>query len=165
MQLSIAETVPEPIEFVAKGTPVPQGSHSVKMVRGKPILIDRADMQTKTQPSGRLTRWRTIVGWAARRAMEGRRPFACAVALDVEFVIKRPSSHYTSKGALTSSAPPYPGKPDLSKLIRAVEDAMTGIVYADDAQVVCYRGIRKRYGAAGGTAGARIRIEAYAETA
>ena len=36
-------------------------------------------------------------------------------------------------------------KPDLSKLIRSTEDAMTGILYADDAQVVSIEA-RKHYG-------------------
>ena len=36
-------------------------------------------------------------------------------------------------------------KPDLSKLIRSTEDAMTGIVYADDAQIVEMT-VKKHYG-------------------
>ena len=36
-------------------------------------------------------------------------------------------------------------RPDLSKLIRATEDALTGIIYADDAQIVDIRA-KKEYG-------------------
>ena len=36
---------------------------------------------------------------------------------------------------LRSSAPRAPGRPDLDKLCRAALDAMTGVVYVDDAQV------------------------------
>lgn len=36
-------------------------------------------------------------------------------------------------------------KPDLSKLVRAIEDALTGIIYTDDAQIVCIHA-SKHYG-------------------
>jgi Holliday junction resolvase RusA-like endonuclease len=36
-------------------------------------------------------------------------------------------------------------KPDVLKLARAVEDALTGILYRDDAQIVT-EVLRKRYG-------------------
>ena len=36
-------------------------------------------------------------------------------------------------------------RPDLSKLIRATEDALTGIIYADDAQIVDIHA-KKEYG-------------------
>ena len=36
-------------------------------------------------------------------------------------------------------------RPDATKLVRAVEDALTGLVWRDDAQVVIQT-VRKRYG-------------------
>ena len=33
--------------------------------------------------------------------------------------------------------PLAPGKPDIDKLLRALLDAMTGVVYVDDSQVAC----------------------------
>jgi len=35
--------------------------------------------------------------------------------------------------------------PDLSKLARSTEDALTGVVWADDARVTAYRRLEKRY--------------------
>lgn len=59
--------------------------------------------------------------------------------LQVDFHFRRPASHLTSKGALTKSAPLFPtGRQigDTDKLIRSVCDALTGITWYDDSQVV-----------------------------
>lgn len=37
-------------------------------------------------------------------------------------------------------------RPDLSKLVRAAEDSLTGIVYKDDSQIVRYGKTEKHYG-------------------
>ena len=67
------------------------------------------------------------------------------VRLELLFFVARPKSHYNAKGQLLKSAPEYPTKkPDLLKLARAVEDALTGIVYAGDEQIVT-ENLRKRY--------------------
>ena len=56
----------------------------------------------------------------------------------------RPKSHYGKRGLLPSS-PDYPaGMPDIDKLARAALDAMTGVVWSDDAQVSDLR-VRKDY--------------------
>ena len=53
------------------------------------------------------------------------------------FYMPRPKGHFNSRGQIKPSAPPYPiSRPDTSKLFRAVEDALTGVIWADDAQVV-----------------------------
>ena len=68
-------------------------------------------------------------------------PFAAKhvpVSMTLDFYIKKPDS--VPKKRQHPSV-----KPDLSKLIRSTEDAMTGILYADDAQVVDIRS-RKHYG-------------------
>ena len=59
--------------------------------------------------------------------------------LRVDFHFRRPKSHLTSKGALTKAAPLFPtGRQigDTDKLIRSVCDALTGICWYDDSQVV-----------------------------
>ena len=59
--------------------------------------------------------------------------------LQVDFHFRRPQSHLTSKGALTKQAPLFPaGRQigDTDKLIRSVCDALTGITWYDDSQVV-----------------------------
>ena len=56
-------------------------------------------------------------------------------ALMVVYVFRflRPKSHYNKKG-LKPSAPKYHTKmPDATKLVRATEDALTGIIWTDDS--------------------------------
>lgn len=67
------------------------------------------------------------------------------LALGLCFFITRPKSHFGKRGLLPS-APEFPtGKPDALKLARAVEDALTGVVWRDDAQIVREE-ITKQYG-------------------
>lgn len=72
-----------------------------------------------------------------------------ALVLTLTFYRPRPRSHYGSgrnSAILKLSAPPYPTtRPDVLKLARAVEDALTGVVWRDDAQIV-EEHLRKRYG-------------------
>jgi len=62
------------------------------------------------------------------------------ISLLLTFYFCRPKSHFkTRKGVRTlkESAPAFKtGKPDCTKLARAVEDALTGIVWKDDSQIV-----------------------------
>lgn len=54
-----------------------------------------------------------------------------------KFIRLRPKSHFTKTGALRKGAPEYPTtKPDATKLWRSTEDALTGIVWTDDARIV-----------------------------
>lgn len=83
--------------------------------------------------------WKTDVAKAARAAMSGP-PLDGPLCLTIDFYLPRPKGHYgTGSNAreLRRQAPAYPTvRPDLTKLIRAVEDALTKIVWHDDAQVV-----------------------------
>ena len=65
------------------------------------------------------------------------------VALHVTFVVRRPKSHYgTGRNArqVKATAPWYVAtRPDLDKQVRAIGDALLGIVYQDDGQVASLR--------------------------
>ncbi len=77
---------------------------------------------------------------AAARAYYKYEPLDAAVHLELQFRMPRPKSHYrTGRNAhlLKSSAPLHHAvKPDLTKLVRSTEDALTGIIWRDDAQVI-----------------------------
>jgi len=113
------------------GVPVPQGS---KKVIGRNV-IEMAD--------ARLRSWRQDVAGNAKQAMEGASPYIEPVDVRLMFWLPRPRNHYgTGRNAekLKSSAPVAPAvHPDLDKLTRAVLDALTGIVFHDDKQVVGLR--------------------------
>lgn len=89
--------------------------------------------------------WKLQVAQVAGEAW--RQPLAdYPVALVLEFTLVRPKSHRAKSGMLRSGAPRLPmGRPDALKLARTVEDALTGVVWRDDAQVV-WETIVKRYG-------------------
>lgn len=54
----------------------------------------------------------------------------------IVFYLARPQKHFDRLG-LRPDAPPAPmGKPDVDKLQRALLDALTGIVFEDDARIV-----------------------------
>ena len=121
------------ITFFVPGEARPAGSKKAfhHKTTGKLIVTDDSG------PSGKA--WRETVARIARRSYRGK-PLEGALVLELLFVVERPQSHFrTGKnaGLLKVSAPVYPAvKPDSTKLTRAVEDALKGITWGDDAQIV-----------------------------
>jgi Holliday junction resolvase RusA-like endonuclease len=78
--------------------------------------------------------------------------------LEVEVVLPRPLSHRRKDGSTAPGAPRYPiTKPDATKMLRAVEDAMTGIAWLDDAQIV-RQVVTKRYAESDEKPGAKVTV-------
>jgi len=127
------------VSFVVDGEPATQGSMR-SLGKGRPTIDSNRD---KLEP------WRATVAARAREAFGDRPPLAGAVELDVAFVFARPKAHYRTgrhAGELKPSAPVYCDKrPDLDKLLRAIGDALTGVVLVDDGLIVELRS-RKFYG-------------------
>ena len=69
--------------------------------------------------------------------------------LHITFFRTRPAGHYgtgRNSGVVKKSAPSHPvTKPDTTKLLRGAEDALTGILYRDDAQI-CQQIVSKEWG-------------------
>ena len=101
------------IQFRAEGIPVPQGS--MKVINGRVL---------HSQGSA-LAVWRSTIAWSAKQA--GAIPVADPIQMTLVFIMSRPK---TVKREFPSVAP------DLDKLIRAALDALTGVAYLDDGQVV-----------------------------
>lgn len=81
-------------------------------------------------------------------------PADVPVALQVCFYYRRPEGHFgtgANAGKLRGAAPEFMlQKPDVSKTIRCLEDALTGKLYADDKQICDYLPpFGKRYSADG----------------
>jgi Holliday junction resolvase RusA-like endonuclease len=87
----------------------------------------------------RLHPWRNDVAKAALDEMSERPLFVGPVSVAARFTFPRPKSHFGSgrnAAVLKASAPTWVTKaPDLDKLMRALGDALTGIVVRDDAQI------------------------------
>ena len=123
------------------GDPAPQGSLSSFKSHSTGKIV------TPQKPSVRTWRDRIAAYVAAERI--GQELVHEAVCTYIKFFVKRPKSHYgtgSNSGQVRRSAPKVPsGRPDLDKLERALNDALTGILWQDDAQVVtCQK--HKRYG-------------------
>jgi Holliday junction resolvase RusA-like endonuclease len=114
------------IEFTVPGLAAPQGSkRAVRLKNGRIALLES---------SARVKPYRAVFALAARQAWVDP-PSTGIVAVELLFQFPRPASHLTRSGVVRPSAPAAPGRPDLDKLCRAALDAMTMIVYCDDAQV------------------------------
>ncbi len=112
------------IDFVVCGRAVPQGSL-------KAVTLPKFKHSILVSDNPKLRAWRKKVRAAAKAAM---RNYGLQIAdkdtpliLQAQCCFKRPKS-VTRKFMTT--------KPDASKLLRAIEDALTGVVYVDDAQLV-----------------------------
>ena len=85
--------------------------------------------------------WRDAVRAASLLAYKGS-PLNGPCRVEYIFYFNRPRAHFGSgknSQVLKPSAPKHhTKKPDLTKLIRSTEDALTGIVWADDSQCVEY---------------------------
>lgn len=110
------------ISFAVEGTPAPKGSmRAFRTKRGKVAV---------THDNERTRLWEDAVAYHARRAMSYARrflPYVGAMEVVLTFLLPRPKTvkcaHPTAKN-------------DLDKLTRTVLDALTGIVWEDDGQVV-----------------------------
>jgi Holliday junction resolvase RusA-like endonuclease len=83
--------------------------------------------------------WKHVVAYSARQVYQGPL-LEGPLRFTATFYRPRLQGHYGSgKNAskLKASAPEYPTtKPDVLKLARAAEDALTNVVWRDDAQIV-----------------------------
>jgi Holliday junction resolvase RusA-like endonuclease len=112
-------------------------------------MIYKACQKTRailTSDNADLKKYRKAVADAATRAIKiAGLPIpliekTTAVKISLHFVFLRPESVKAHKR-------PYPVvKPDIDKLMRAVLDSLTGVVYVDDSQVVEGGKITKMYG-------------------
>ncbi len=141
------------ITFVVFGKPMTQGStRTVPVKDGKGGFRKRPDGRLMLIPihdkGKELKAWRQEVASAARKAYSGPLLIG-AVAVVFIFERPRPKGHYgtgRNAGTIKASAPSHPTtKPDTVKLARAVEDALTGVLWGDDAQV-CGHELYKSWG-------------------
>lgn len=129
--------------LIVYGQPAPQGSKRFLGSKngGRGIVVESSK---KVKP------WREAVKYEALSARHGAPPIDEPVYVRMVFTFHRPASHYrTGRNAdlLRTGAPHRPcGIPDLSKLARSTEDALTDAgVWKDDARVVEYDRLAKVY--------------------
>lgn len=115
------------IEIKAVGLAQPQGSKSARVVKGRAIMTEGFGDGPRRRKA-----WREAVADSARAWVTEHpehQPYDGPIAVDILFLLPRP--------ATAPKRVQYPmRKPDLSKLIRSVEDSMSKILYTDDARIV-----------------------------
>lgn len=125
----------------------------VAQPRGSKTPGRRADGSVFVRDDNPKSRdWMKTVSRTAAAAMfqASKRPTGKPVLLAVTVYRTRPQGHFgTGKNAaeVKPGAPAYPAtKPDTTKLVRGIEDALNEVVWTDDAIVVDQRN-SKRWGA------------------
>ncbi len=126
------------ISFFVPGLPKTAGSKRAFIPKGWKRAIITDDCKGSKD-------WRgDIKAMASSKAPE--QLLAGALSLDLRFVLPRPKAHLNSHGAVKSNAPGWHiKKPDVLKLARAVEDALTGVLWQDDSQIAVET-LHKAYG-------------------
>lgn len=132
-----------PIIIQVQGVPQPAGSKRGFAMKRKGM--GWTDSSGKfagrviiTDANAKSRDWKGTVSQEAAIAMAGTNlPLLTSpLELCVTFQMPRIKGHYRSNGELKPGAPKYHTvRPDATKLIRGVEDALTGIVWADDSQI------------------------------
>ena len=120
------------IEFFVPGIPATAGSKKgfLNKKTGRVMIVPASNKQKP---------WMNTVTFFARQQYTG--PLLKGpLKLEIEFRLLRPKSHYgtgRNSGVLKAlyGSPYHHKRPDLTKFLRAVEDALTGFVWFDDAQV------------------------------
>ena len=134
--------------FFVAGRPAPQGS-KISLGRGR-----------FKESSPYLDAWRNDVRNAASKHF-GEALIDGPVLAEYIFMFKRPKNHYISNNPdrpLKHDAPFWVAKmPDLDKLQRSANDALTGVIWVDDSQVVATLS-QKRFTMVGACEGAYIHI-------
>ena len=138
--------ISSPIRFFVAGEPVPEGSTKAFVVNGKPCI---------THGNPNMDKWRQRIATEAQHASEGRwfipkrEGINDGASIEIEFLIPRPKS--VREGAQPTK------RPDVDKLARAALDALTGVLFDDDSQVLSLSA-RKVYQAAGSSPGAMVTV-------
>ena len=119
-----------PVTFTVLGPAALKGSTVSFIRRGRVV----------TKPDCRaLWPWTQACGWAARQAKVPLAPKGTGVTVEVVYELPRPTRTVGRTHPCV--------RPDVDKLARALLDALTGIAYEDDGQVVALH-VLKIYGPA-----------------
>lgn len=147
------------ISFFVEGTPAPGGSKNAFALKkggvytGRVAISDAGGQKNKD--------WRKVVATVGRMQYGGKPLLTSALRVSMLFVMKRPGTHFGSKGGhpyLREDAPVHHvQKPDATKLLRAAEDALTGVIWVDDATIVSVTS-EKKWAKPGHKAGCLITI-------
>lgn len=128
----------DPLSFSVVGRPQTAGSKVSVPTAGGPRVIESGSKESRLAKRT----WRGDLRDAALSAIGDREgwPADGPMAVNVVFAFHRPKTHYgtgRNERVVKYSAPAsHCQDPDVSKVWRAAEDALTGIVWTDDNRIV-----------------------------
>jgi crossover junction endodeoxyribonuclease RusA len=119
------------VEITVYGNPAPQGSK-------KFVGLAKSGRGIMVESSKKVKPWRQDVKAAAIAVRNGSEPIDGPIVVRMVFTLPKPLSAPKRKRT-------YPDKkPDLSKLVRSTEDALTDAgIWRDDARVIGYQRLAK----------------------
>ncbi len=122
--------------FTILGDPRGQGRPRTAVIKGHAVVYDsKEDRENK----GNI---RAQVASQAPHCFEKGKP----LRLSISAFFGRPQSHFRTNGQVKDSAPVFhTSRPDADNVMKAVKDALKGVCWHDDAQIVEER-IGKVYG-------------------
>lgn len=121
----------QPLVIVVFGSPAPQGSK-------KFVGVAKSGRGIMVESSKRVKPWRADVKEAAEKARNGAAPLDGPLVARIVFTLPKPASAPKRRRLFAMR------KPDLSKLLRSTEDALTDAgAIADDARIVEYSRLAK----------------------
>ena len=128
------------IRFTVPGQPVGKGRpRAFRMGKGVRMFTPEKTVS-----------YESLVATAAHAAMEGRAPILTACEATMEIRLQVPASWSKKKQAQALDGLMFPTKkPDVDNVVKAIFDALNGIVWGDDVQVV-WLAVSKSYGATPG---------------
>lgn len=135
------------VSFVVYGAAAPQGSKKEVGKYGK--SHKRAGQAIMVESSKKVAPWRQNVAAIAADATgfpdSEWEPLCGALVVDFVFTMWKPATFPRSAVDLRRLHGHMTSYPDVSKLARSTEDAMTKIVWHDDARICGYRRLHKFY--------------------
>jgi Holliday junction resolvase RusA-like endonuclease len=131
------------LHVVVYGSSKPAGSKRAFRWKAK----DGRSGVSVTDANPKARGWKEQIAQVVGEEMAGRELLDGPLSLRLRFVVARPKGHFGANGLNAKGRrTPYPAvRPDVLKLARGVEDAMSGVAYRDDALIVT-EVLEKRYG-------------------
>ena len=137
------------ISFRVNGIPAPKGS-------ARAFYVKRLGRAVITAANSKTKPWEQAI--RSEAGATGCEVLTGPVRVAAVFVFPRVKGHFSANGGLRLSAPAtHTKKPDADKLLRSAKDAMSRVVWRDDALVVEVHAF-KRYAAPGEQPRAEISV-------
>ena len=118
------------ISIWVPGIPKPGGSKTPGVAKSGKIYLRPACKGVKA--------WMETVALSAMMQHGTLPPLPGPLIASLRFHMPRPKSHFRANGRELSKKAPlhHTYKPDFTKLVRATEDALKGILWEDDSQII-----------------------------